>query len=95
MIAKSNLSIAQTKYVPGKENAFADFLSRKYEVDQTDNDKPTTSSQNNTTNIVNVVETRAKSREKLAPPPQDDLKFPGTPDEEKIVDLSNLPNKDQ
>uniref|UniRef100_A0A915I4Y3 Uncharacterized protein n=1 Tax=Romanomermis culicivorax TaxID=13658 RepID=A0A915I4Y3_ROMCU len=24
------------KYVPGKENTFADFLSRKYEVDQTE-----------------------------------------------------------
>uniref|UniRef100_A0A915KD14 Uncharacterized protein n=1 Tax=Romanomermis culicivorax TaxID=13658 RepID=A0A915KD14_ROMCU len=65
------------------------------EVDQTDNDKSTTSSQNNATDIVNVVETRAKSRQKLAPPPQNDLEVPETPEEEKIVDASNLPNQDQ
>uniref|UniRef100_A0A915HPL8 Integrase zinc-binding domain-containing protein n=1 Tax=Romanomermis culicivorax TaxID=13658 RepID=A0A915HPL8_ROMCU len=72
-----------------------EIMKVKKRVDQTDKDKPTTSSQNNTTDIVNVVETRAKSRQKLAPPPQNDLEVPETPDEEKIVDPSDLPNQDQ
>uniref|UniRef100_A0A915HRM2 Uncharacterized protein n=1 Tax=Romanomermis culicivorax TaxID=13658 RepID=A0A915HRM2_ROMCU len=86
---------AKIEYVPGQENTFADFLSPKYEVHQTDNDKSTTSSQNNTTDIVNVVETRAKSRQKLAPPPQNYLEVPEKPEEEKIVEASILPNQDQ
>uniref|UniRef100_A0A915LB48 Uncharacterized protein n=1 Tax=Romanomermis culicivorax TaxID=13658 RepID=A0A915LB48_ROMCU len=52
------LHILVEKYVPEKENAFADFLSRKYDVDQPDNNKTTTSNQAKTTDIVNVVETR-------------------------------------
>uniref|UniRef100_A0A915JCL5 Uncharacterized protein n=1 Tax=Romanomermis culicivorax TaxID=13658 RepID=A0A915JCL5_ROMCU len=86
---------AKIEYVPRKENTFADFFSRKYEVDQTDSNKPTASSQNNTTNRVNVVKTRAKSRQKLAQPPQNDVGVPEMPDKEKIVDPSDLPNQNQ
>uniref|UniRef100_A0A915JZN1 Uncharacterized protein n=1 Tax=Romanomermis culicivorax TaxID=13658 RepID=A0A915JZN1_ROMCU len=89
MVAKSNLNAAQKGYAPGKETPFADFLSQKYKVNQTDNNKPTTLNQNNTTDTVNVVETRAKSRQKLALLPQNDLEVPETPDKEKIVDPSN------
>uniref|UniRef100_A0A915JUR2 Uncharacterized protein n=1 Tax=Romanomermis culicivorax TaxID=13658 RepID=A0A915JUR2_ROMCU len=87
--------MAQKEYISGKENPFADFLSQKYEVDQTDNNKPTTSSQNNSTDIVNVVQTRAKSRQKLAPPPQNDLEVPETREGERIIDPSDLLNQDQ
>uniref|UniRef100_A0A915JYG7 Uncharacterized protein n=1 Tax=Romanomermis culicivorax TaxID=13658 RepID=A0A915JYG7_ROMCU len=45
-------------YVPEKENAFADFLGRKYDVDQPDHDKRTNLNQAKTTDIVNIVETR-------------------------------------
>uniref|UniRef100_A0A915K0H2 Uncharacterized protein n=1 Tax=Romanomermis culicivorax TaxID=13658 RepID=A0A915K0H2_ROMCU len=81
------------KYVPGNENAFADFLSWKYDIGQPGNNKPSTSNQDTTTDMVNVVETRAKSRQKLAPPPQDDSEAPPAP-EEKIVDPVNLPKQD-
>uniref|UniRef100_A0A915KGG5 Uncharacterized protein n=1 Tax=Romanomermis culicivorax TaxID=13658 RepID=A0A915KGG5_ROMCU len=87
--------MAQKEYFPGKETPFADFLSQKYKVDQTDNNKPTTWSQNNSTDIINVVETRAKSRQKLAPPPQNDLEVPETLEGERIIDPSDLPNQDQ
>uniref|UniRef100_A0A915IM94 Integrase zinc-binding domain-containing protein n=1 Tax=Romanomermis culicivorax TaxID=13658 RepID=A0A915IM94_ROMCU len=43
MVAKSNLEDTQKEYVPGKENAFANFLSQKYEVDKTTDDEPSTS----------------------------------------------------
>uniref|UniRef100_A0A915K8X8 Uncharacterized protein n=1 Tax=Romanomermis culicivorax TaxID=13658 RepID=A0A915K8X8_ROMCU len=85
--------VLQPKYVPGKENAFADFLSWKYDIGQPGNNKPSTSNQDTTTDMVNVVETRAKSRQKLAPPPQDDSEAPPVP-EEKIVDPVNLPKQD-
>uniref|UniRef100_A0A915IWF5 Uncharacterized protein n=1 Tax=Romanomermis culicivorax TaxID=13658 RepID=A0A915IWF5_ROMCU len=80
------------EYVPGKENAFADFLSQKY-VDQPGNNTPSTSNQITTTDMVNVVETRAKSRQKLALEPQNDLEASEAP-EEKIVDPADLPNQD-
>uniref|UniRef100_A0A915KQS3 Uncharacterized protein n=1 Tax=Romanomermis culicivorax TaxID=13658 RepID=A0A915KQS3_ROMCU len=83
------------KYVLGKENAFADFLSRKYDVDQPGTNNRSTSNTPKTTDAVNVVKTRSKSRQKLAPLPQNDLEVLETPDEEKIVDLSQLPNQDQ
>uniref|UniRef100_A0A915IJB9 Uncharacterized protein n=1 Tax=Romanomermis culicivorax TaxID=13658 RepID=A0A915IJB9_ROMCU len=95
MVVKSNLNGTQKEYIPGKENAFADFLSQKYDIDQPSNDKPSTSNQTKTIDIVNVVETRAKSRQKLAPPPQNDLEVPEMPNEEKIVDPTKLPNQDQ
>uniref|UniRef100_A0A915KBS3 Uncharacterized protein n=1 Tax=Romanomermis culicivorax TaxID=13658 RepID=A0A915KBS3_ROMCU len=66
------------KYVPGKENAFADYLGRKYEVDQTDTDLPTTLRAAASTDLINVVETRAKTRQKLATLPQTDLEVPET-----------------
>uniref|UniRef100_A0A915J6B2 Uncharacterized protein n=1 Tax=Romanomermis culicivorax TaxID=13658 RepID=A0A915J6B2_ROMCU len=81
--------------VKGKENAFADFLSRKYEVDQTDTDLPTTSKAAETTDLINVVETRDKTRQKLATMPQTDLEAPQIPEEDKIVDPADLPNQDQ
>uniref|UniRef100_A0A915HF80 Uncharacterized protein n=1 Tax=Romanomermis culicivorax TaxID=13658 RepID=A0A915HF80_ROMCU len=89
------LHILVEKYVPEKENAFADFLGQKYDVDQPDHDKRTNLNQAKTTNIVNVVKTRVKSRQKLAALPQNDLEVPKPPDEEKIVDPSELPNQDQ
>uniref|UniRef100_A0A915JP20 Gag protein n=1 Tax=Romanomermis culicivorax TaxID=13658 RepID=A0A915JP20_ROMCU len=79
----------------GKENAFADFLSRKYEVDQTDTDRPTTSKAAETIDLINVVGTRAKTRQKLARTPQTDLEAPKIPEEDKIVDPTDLPNQDQ
>uniref|UniRef100_A0A915HV05 Uncharacterized protein n=1 Tax=Romanomermis culicivorax TaxID=13658 RepID=A0A915HV05_ROMCU len=82
------------EYVPGKENAFADFLSRKYEIDQTDTDLPTTSNAAEAMDLINV-ETRAKTRQKLAMTPQTDLEVPEIPKEDKIVDPTNLPNQDQ
>uniref|UniRef100_A0A915KWX1 Uncharacterized protein n=1 Tax=Romanomermis culicivorax TaxID=13658 RepID=A0A915KWX1_ROMCU len=83
------------KYVPGKENAFADFLSGKYEVDQADTNLPTTSKAAEATDLINVVETRAKTRQKLATMPQSDLEVPEIPEEDKIVDPTDLPNQDQ
>uniref|UniRef100_A0A915LB01 Uncharacterized protein n=1 Tax=Romanomermis culicivorax TaxID=13658 RepID=A0A915LB01_ROMCU len=56
------------------------------------NDVPTTSQA--ATNIINVIETKAKTRQKLATPPQTDLEVPETPEEDKIVDPANLPNQD-
>uniref|UniRef100_A0A915LAD9 Uncharacterized protein n=1 Tax=Romanomermis culicivorax TaxID=13658 RepID=A0A915LAD9_ROMCU len=82
-------------YVPGKKNAFADFLSRKYKVDQTKNNDPTTSKAPTATDINNLVETRAKTRQKLKQPPQNDLEVHKTPDEEKILNWADLPNQDQ
>uniref|UniRef100_A0A915KKH0 Uncharacterized protein n=1 Tax=Romanomermis culicivorax TaxID=13658 RepID=A0A915KKH0_ROMCU len=95
MVSKGNLNVAQKEYVAGKENAFADFLSRKYEVDQTDTNHPTTSKAAEAMDFINVVETRAKTREKLAMMPQTDLKAPEIPEEDKIVDPPDLPNQDQ
>uniref|UniRef100_A0A915KGC3 Uncharacterized protein n=1 Tax=Romanomermis culicivorax TaxID=13658 RepID=A0A915KGC3_ROMCU len=82
-------------YLPGKETAFGDFLSRKYEVDQTDIDCPTTSKAAETTDLINVVETRAQTRQKLATTPQTDLKAPEIPEEDKIVNPADLPNQAQ
>uniref|UniRef100_A0A915KD81 Uncharacterized protein n=1 Tax=Romanomermis culicivorax TaxID=13658 RepID=A0A915KD81_ROMCU len=95
MVSKSNLDAAQKEYIPGKENAFADFLSRKYGADQTDNKFPTTSNAAAAMDKINVVETRAKTRKKLATPPLTDLEVPETPEEDKIVDPADLPNQDQ
>uniref|UniRef100_A0A915HNK7 Uncharacterized protein n=1 Tax=Romanomermis culicivorax TaxID=13658 RepID=A0A915HNK7_ROMCU len=85
----------ETEYIPGRENKFADFLSRKYDVEQPSNDKQSTSNHNTTTDIVSVVETSDKSRQKLATLPQNDLEVPETQDEKQIVDPSNLPNQHQ
>uniref|UniRef100_A0A915K0H3 Uncharacterized protein n=1 Tax=Romanomermis culicivorax TaxID=13658 RepID=A0A915K0H3_ROMCU len=95
MVSKSNLDAAQKEYVPGKENAFADFLSQKNKVGQTDNEVPTTSNAVSTIDKTNVVETWAKTRQKLAALPQTDLEVPETLEEEKIVDPAELPNQDQ
>uniref|UniRef100_A0A915I2H3 Uncharacterized protein n=1 Tax=Romanomermis culicivorax TaxID=13658 RepID=A0A915I2H3_ROMCU len=43
---------------------------------------------------INVVETRATTRQKLAAPPQTDLKVPKTLEEENIVDPAKLPIQD-
>uniref|UniRef100_A0A915JDG5 Uncharacterized protein n=1 Tax=Romanomermis culicivorax TaxID=13658 RepID=A0A915JDG5_ROMCU len=71
-----------------------DFLSRKYDVDQPDDDKPSTSDLRTNGDSINILETRARSRQKLAPQPQDDLEAPETPEDENIIDPSNLPNQD-
>uniref|UniRef100_A0A915KQC8 Uncharacterized protein n=1 Tax=Romanomermis culicivorax TaxID=13658 RepID=A0A915KQC8_ROMCU len=67
----------------------------KYEVDQMDNEVPTTSSAASAMDKVNVVETRAKTRQKLATTPQSDLEVPEIPEEDKIVNPADLPNQDQ
>uniref|UniRef100_A0A915JT94 Uncharacterized protein n=1 Tax=Romanomermis culicivorax TaxID=13658 RepID=A0A915JT94_ROMCU len=51
-------------------------------------------SETKTTDIVNVVETRARSRKKLVSQPQIDLEASEVP-EEKIIDRVDLPNQDQ
>uniref|UniRef100_A0A915HKM4 Uncharacterized protein n=1 Tax=Romanomermis culicivorax TaxID=13658 RepID=A0A915HKM4_ROMCU len=38
VIDDSNETIKVIEYVPGKGNAFAEFLSQKFEVDKTTND---------------------------------------------------------
>uniref|UniRef100_A0A915IIU8 Uncharacterized protein n=1 Tax=Romanomermis culicivorax TaxID=13658 RepID=A0A915IIU8_ROMCU len=52
------------EYIPGKGNAFADFLCEKYNVNQPGNDTLSASNEAKTTDIVNVVKTRAKPRQK-------------------------------
>uniref|UniRef100_A0A915JJ04 Uncharacterized protein n=1 Tax=Romanomermis culicivorax TaxID=13658 RepID=A0A915JJ04_ROMCU len=44
--------------------------------------------------LINVVETRAKTSRKLATTPQTDLEVPETPDKDKVVDPTDLPNQD-
>uniref|UniRef100_A0A915HX93 Uncharacterized protein n=1 Tax=Romanomermis culicivorax TaxID=13658 RepID=A0A915HX93_ROMCU len=82
-----------TMKVPGKENAFADFLSCKYKVNKT-NDDPSTSKYTTNVDSINIVETKAQFWKKTAPQLQVDLEAPKTPEEEKIVDPSDLPNQD-
>uniref|UniRef100_A0A915KIX3 Uncharacterized protein n=1 Tax=Romanomermis culicivorax TaxID=13658 RepID=A0A915KIX3_ROMCU len=82
------------KYVPGKENTFSDFLSRKYKVDPTNNDVPMTWKADTAMDKINVFETRAKTRQKLATWPQTDLEVPETQEEDKIFELADLPNQD-
>uniref|UniRef100_A0A915KVE9 HAT C-terminal dimerisation domain-containing protein n=1 Tax=Romanomermis culicivorax TaxID=13658 RepID=A0A915KVE9_ROMCU len=68
--------------------------SQKYKVHQMDNEVPTTSNAASAMDKINVVETPAKTRQKLATPPQTDLEVPDTLEEEKIVDPADLPNQD-
>uniref|UniRef100_A0A915JWG6 Uncharacterized protein n=1 Tax=Romanomermis culicivorax TaxID=13658 RepID=A0A915JWG6_ROMCU len=95
VVINNSNEIVKVKYVPGKENAFADFLGGKYEVDQTDTNHTTTSKAAEAMDLINVVETRAKTRQKLARTPQTDLEVPEIPEEDMIVDPANLPNQDQ
>uniref|UniRef100_A0A915K1A2 Uncharacterized protein n=1 Tax=Romanomermis culicivorax TaxID=13658 RepID=A0A915K1A2_ROMCU len=56
---------------------------------------PTTLKEATATDTINAVETRDKTRQKLATTPQTDLEVPETPEEDKIVDPADLPNQDQ
>uniref|UniRef100_A0A915JM06 Integrase zinc-binding domain-containing protein n=1 Tax=Romanomermis culicivorax TaxID=13658 RepID=A0A915JM06_ROMCU len=67
----------------------------RYEFDQTDTNLPTTSKAAEATDLINVVETRAKTRQKLAMTPQTDLEAPEIPEEDQIVNPADLPNQDQ
>uniref|UniRef100_A0A915I5D1 Uncharacterized protein n=1 Tax=Romanomermis culicivorax TaxID=13658 RepID=A0A915I5D1_ROMCU len=75
--------------------ATTSIMGQKYKVDQMDTNLPTTSKAAEATDMINVVETRAKTRQKLATMPQTDLKAPEIPEEDKIVDPADLPNQDQ
>uniref|UniRef100_A0A915JE68 Uncharacterized protein n=1 Tax=Romanomermis culicivorax TaxID=13658 RepID=A0A915JE68_ROMCU len=44
--------------------------------------------------MINVFETRVKTRQKLATWPQTDLEVPETQEEDKTVQLADLPNQD-
>uniref|UniRef100_A0A915II84 Uncharacterized protein n=1 Tax=Romanomermis culicivorax TaxID=13658 RepID=A0A915II84_ROMCU len=44
--------------------------------------------------LINVVETRAQTSRKLATTPQTDLEVAETPDKDKVVDPTDLPNQD-
>uniref|UniRef100_A0A915L639 Uncharacterized protein n=1 Tax=Romanomermis culicivorax TaxID=13658 RepID=A0A915L639_ROMCU len=56
---------------------------------------PTTWNAASAMDKINVVETRAKTRQKLATMPQTDLEVPERLEEEKIVDPADLPNQYQ
>uniref|UniRef100_A0A915JRH9 Uncharacterized protein n=1 Tax=Romanomermis culicivorax TaxID=13658 RepID=A0A915JRH9_ROMCU len=94
VVAKSNLDSAQKEYVSQKENAFADFLSQKCDIDTQDNGKPSTSDPTSSGDSINIVEMRAKSKQKLAPQPQADMEVPKMPEDNKIIDPSDLLNQD-
>uniref|UniRef100_A0A915KY65 Prolactin receptor n=1 Tax=Romanomermis culicivorax TaxID=13658 RepID=A0A915KY65_ROMCU len=81
------------EYVPGRENAFPDFLSRQYE-DQTNHDSNTTTSSNNqnsTSSNIDAIKTRAQARQKMVAEPSDQPAL--VHDQDLIVDPANLPDQ--
>uniref|UniRef100_A0A915K4D6 Uncharacterized protein n=1 Tax=Romanomermis culicivorax TaxID=13658 RepID=A0A915K4D6_ROMCU len=64
-------------------------------IAQKDTNHPTTLKAAEATDLINVVETRAQTRQKLVTTPQTDLKAPKIHEEDKIVDPPDLPNEDQ
>uniref|UniRef100_A0A915HTM1 Uncharacterized protein n=1 Tax=Romanomermis culicivorax TaxID=13658 RepID=A0A915HTM1_ROMCU len=93
-LTKHTIPPPNEKYVLGKENAFTDFLSRKYEVNKINDDEPSTSKSSTHGDSISIIKTKAISKQKTATQPQIDLEAPKTPEEEKIVDPFDLPNQD-